>query len=103
MDINEVSNKEHGGGNIIIETYIPSKKIAFNETSDCFHCFSTGKERYENAKLIGEIEIPKAMAQAMIDYINVSKRLTKTKKWYKRCVLGELPTNEFVGFGLRRD
>lgn len=80
-------DKVHGFFREIVELYIPDKKIVFNEDSDLFHCFISGKERYEKATKIGEIIVPKAMLQAMTDYINISKRLCKTKKWFKRCVM----------------
>jgi len=77
----------HGMYREILEIHIPNKKIAFNEDSDVFHCFLTNKDRYtSNATKIGEILVPNAMLQAMAEYINISKRLGKTKKWFKRCV-----------------
>lgn len=71
----------------IIEIYLPSKKIAFNEDNSSFHCFLADKSRYkENAKKMGEVEIPKAMVQALMSYVNASKRMKKTKQWFKRCI-----------------
>jgi len=81
------TNLAHGIFRDIIEVFIPSKKIAFNEDYDMFHCFTANRDRYKNETKIGEIEIPNAMTQAMVEYVNACKRLGKTKKWYKRCIL----------------
>lgn len=80
-------DRAHGLNREITELYVPSKKIAFNENADTFHCFVTERDRYKTGIKVGEINVPKAISQALIAYINVSKRLRKTKKWYKRCVL----------------
>jgi hypothetical protein len=78
----------HGCFRNITEVYVPSKKLAFNEEENEFRCFSTDRSRYgECTAKIGEIEIPKAMVQAMINYVNASKRMKKTKQWFKRCVV----------------
>lgn len=85
---NSMMEKVHGYYREIIEVYLPSKKITFNEGDDMFNCFTSDRSRYKDAVKVGEIEIPKAMVQAMVNYILACRRLKKTKQWFKRCVSG---------------
>ncbi len=88
---NSALEKVHGYFQTIREIYIPSKKITFNEDRISFHCFSSNRSRYntDDSTKIGEIEVPKAMVLAMINYTNASKRMKKTKQWFKRCVINK--------------
>ena len=62
----------HGGGQTIVELYVPSIDVACN-LIEGFHCFKVeDKNRYSestNAKLIKKVNISLELSKAMIDYI----------------------------------